>query len=57
MSLWDDITEEDLRTAAKVAKASGGFTMAAAADAWLLRADLMQELDLRDQLRSWVNNT
>ena len=56
MSLWDDITEEDLRTAAKVASASGGFTMAAAADAWLLRADLMREIALRDQLRLWVNN-
>ena len=55
MSLWDDITEEELRAAAKVATASGGHIMAAAADAWELRADLMQELDLRDQLRLWLS--
>ena len=55
MSLWDDITEEELRTAAKVASASGGHVMAAAADAWLLRADLMSEMALRDQLRLWFN--
>ena len=55
MSLWDDITEEELRTAAKVASASGGHVMAAAAAAWELRADLRAEGELRDQLRLWFN--
>lgn len=55
MSLWDDITEDELRTAAKVARASGGVVMAGAADAWELRADLMKESELRDQLRLWFN--
>jgi len=55
MSLWEDITEEELRTAAKVASASGGHVMDAAADAWLLRADLMQEMAMKSQLRLWLN--
>lgn len=55
MSLWDEITEEELLTAAKVARASGGHVMAAAADAWELRADLMRELELTGQLRLWAD--
>lgn len=54
-TLWDEITEGELRAAAKVARASGGVMMAGAAAAWELRADLMQERDLKDQLRLWLN--
>jgi hypothetical protein len=38
MSEWDSITAEELRIAAKVARASGGHVMDGAADAWELRA-------------------
>lgn len=38
MSAWESVTAEDLRTAAKVARTSGGHVMAAAASAWDLRA-------------------
>ena len=42
MSEWESITAEDLRIAAKVARASGGHVMAAAAEAWELRARLAE---------------
>lgn len=41
MSDWDEITASELRTAAKVARASGGL-IAAAAAAWEMRADLKE---------------
>ena len=47
MSVWDSVTAEDLRTAARVARASGGHVMQAAATAWELRAKLADnELEL-----------
>jgi hypothetical protein len=42
VSDWDEITADDLRTAAKVARASGGHIMAGAASAWELRADIIE---------------
>lgn len=42
MSEWDSITPDELRTAARVARASGGHIMAGAADAWEYRADLIE---------------
>jgi hypothetical protein len=42
MSDWEEATPEELRTAAKVARFSGGHTLAAAAAAWELRADLIE---------------
>lgn len=54
-TLWEQITEDELRSAAKVARASGGVMMSGAAAAWELRADLMQERDLKDQLQLWLN--
>lgn len=41
MSKWDSITADDLRTAARVARASGGHVMAGAAEAWELRAQVL----------------
>ena len=38
---WENITEEELRIAVKVARASGGVVMAGAAAAWEKRADIM----------------
>lgn len=55
MSLWDDITAEELRIAAKVARASGGVIMAGAADAWELRARLNEQQATLDQLSISVN--
>lgn len=52
---WEQITEDELRAAARVARASGGVVMSAAASAWELRADIMQERDIKDQLRLWLN--
>lgn len=47
MSVWESITADELRIAAKVARASGGHVMAAAAEAWELRAKLADgQLDL-----------
>ncbi len=42
MSDWDSITAEELRIAAKVARASGGLALPAAAEAWELRAELIE---------------
>ena len=42
MSVWESVTAEDLRTAARVARVSGGHVMAAAATAWELRANLIE---------------
>ena len=53
-TLWEQITKEELRAAAKVALASGGPIMSGAAAAWELRADLMQERDLKDRLPLWL---
>lgn len=39
---WD-FTVEELRTAAKVARASGGLLLPAAASAWELRADRLEQ--------------
>jgi len=39
---WDQISAEELRIAAKVARASGGPMMCGAAAAWELRADLVE---------------
>lgn len=41
MSVWDSITADELRAAAKVARASGGVMISAAAEAWELRAELL----------------
>ncbi len=41
MSAWDGITAEELRIAARVARASGGVVMSGAASAWDLRADII----------------
>lgn len=47
MSAWESVTAEELRIAAKVARASGGHIMSAAAEAWELRALLTDgQLDL-----------
>lgn len=43
MKTWSDFTPEELRTAAEVARASGGVYMAGAAAAWELRADLVEK--------------
>ena len=53
MSSWDEITAKELRIAAKVADAYGGPVMVGAASAWRLRADLIEEEYLREQLRLW----
>lgn len=42
VSNWD-FTPEELRIAAKVAKASGGHVLPAAASAWELRANLIEK--------------
>lgn len=42
MSDWDSFTPDELRTAAKVARASGGHVMAGAADAWEYSADMIE---------------
>jgi len=42
MEGWESITPEDLRTAARVARASGGVIMVGAAEAWELRAKLIE---------------
>lgn len=55
MSLWDDITVQELRTAAKVARASGGVMMSGAAEAWELRARMTEELAAAEQLSIWLN--
>lgn len=41
-SRWDGITAEELRIAAKVARASGGVVMTGAAEAWVLRAEILE---------------
>ena len=43
MSDWEAFTVEELRTAAKVARASGGLIMTGAAAAWELRADMIEK--------------
>lgn len=43
MSDWETFTVEELRTAAKVARASGGLIMTGAAAAWELRADMLEQ--------------
>ena len=40
---WDRITSPELRAAAKVARASGGMIMAAAADAWEKQAQEIED--------------
>jgi len=40
---WDSITAEELRIAAKVARASGGLLMSGAAASWELRAKKINE--------------
>lgn len=40
-SNWETLTADELRTAAKVARASGGLYMPAAAAAWEFRADVL----------------
>lgn len=40
---WESVTESDLRTAARVARASGGVVMAGAAAAWELRANMIAD--------------
>lgn len=42
MSEWNHVTAEELRIAAKVARASGGVVLAGAAAAWELRADIIE---------------
>lgn len=42
MSDWEQFTIEELRTAAKVARASGGLVMGGAAAAWQFRADALE---------------
>lgn len=42
MSRWEGITAEELRIAAKVARASGGVLMTGAAEAWILRAEILE---------------
>lgn len=42
-SEWDKITNQELRSAAKVARASGGLFMAAAADAWEKQAQAIED--------------
>ena len=39
IDFWDSFTPDELRTAARVARSSGGVVMAGAASAWELRAD------------------
>lgn len=46
VSDWDSVTTDELRAAAKVARASGGVVMSGAAAAWELRADLMEEMNV-----------
>lgn len=41
MGDWESFTADELRTAARVARASGGPYMCGAAAAWELRADLV----------------
>lgn len=43
---WSTITADELRTAAKVARASGGLIMGGAAAAWEFRADVIEGADL-----------
>lgn len=50
---WESVTAEELRIAAKVARASGGVVMAGAASAWELRADLMHADVLQEELALW----
>lgn len=45
MSDWEDLTAEELLTAAKVARASHSLALAAAADAWEFRADFLMDPD------------
>lgn len=40
-SNWETLTADELRAAAKVARASGGLYMPAAAAAWEFRADVI----------------
>ncbi len=42
MGDWESVTADELRTAAKVARASGGQLMVAAAEAWERRAELIE---------------
>jgi hypothetical protein len=47
VSEWESITAEELRIAAKVARACGGIVMAGAAESWEMRAKLAEgQLDL-----------
>ena len=52
---WDSITAEELLTAAKVARASGGVIMVGAAAAWEMRADLMRADSLQEELALWTH--
>lgn len=47
---WDSITAEELRIAAKVARASGGVIVSAAAEAWELRAEILDGKRSLDQV-------
>lgn len=50
MGNWESITAAELRIAAKVARASGGVQMVAAAEAWDLRADLIEHKKTLDEV-------
>lgn len=55
MSRWEQITAEELRIAAKVAKASGGVTLSGAAAAWEFRADLLDNVLTKSEADAWLN--
>jgi len=42
MNEWESFTAEELRTAARVARASGGLGLSASAAAWEMRADIAE---------------
>lgn len=45
--MWHDLSARELRIAAKVARASGGLMLAAAADSWEVRAEIIEGLEAR----------
>jgi hypothetical protein len=48
MTHWGNFTAEEYRTAARVARASGGVILPAAADTWEALAMALEEMENKD---------